>query len=156
MMSKLKQVALADWVLAAMMVAASVAGFAASFGLPPPALEPIGPAMFPRATAIILLLLALQVLWEALQSGGETAAASGYRRRYDLLIVLAVATVLYIGVMQLAWLGFREATVVYVFALSMALFDLKVRYLLPVAVLAIVLGAGLSWLFTSLLYVDLP
>lgn len=155
MMSKLKQVALADWVLAAMMVVASVAGFAASFGLPPPALEPIGPAMFPRATAIILFLLALRVLWEALLSSSETAAP-GYRRRYDLLIILAVATVLYIGVMQLAWLGFREAKVVYVFVLAMALFDLKVRYLLPVAVLAIVLGAGLSWLFTSLLYVDLP
>jgi hypothetical protein len=46
--------------------------------------------------------------------------------------------------------------VVFVFGLAMALFDLKVRYLLPVAVIALAMGVGLSWLFTSLLYVDLP
>ena len=155
-MSKLKNIAPAEWALGAMMLAASVAAFVASFGLPPPALEPIGPAAFPRATAIILFLLTMRVLIGALRNAGETEAPVGYRRRHDLLIVLLAATVCYVGVMQVGWLGFREATVVYVFGLAMALFDLKVRYLLPVAMIALAMGVGLSWLFTSLLYVDLP
>jgi Tripartite tricarboxylate transporter TctB family len=155
-MSKLKNIAPAEWALATMLLLASVAAFVASFGLPPPALEPIGPAAFPRATAIILFLLTVRVLIGALRADGAPVAPVGYRRRYDLLIVLSAATVIYVGVMQVGWLGFREATVVFVFGLAMALFDLKVRYLLPVAVIALAMGVGLSWLFTSLLYVDLP
>jgi hypothetical protein len=142
--------------MAALMLAASVAAFAASFGLPPPALEPIGPAAFPRATAIILFFLTALVLAGAFRRAAAPEAPAGYRRRYDLLVVLVAATVAYAGMMQMNWLGFRVATVIYVFALSMVLFSLKVRYLLPSAAIALVMGVAVHWLFTSLLYVDLP
>ena len=130
--------------LAAVMLAISAAVWWSSLDLPPAMLEPIGPAAFPRVVAAILGLLALVVLGGALRrrEAPKPDPTDAGPRRPGLALVTLALTIAYIGAMELGWLGFRVATVVYLLALGAALAGLDRRRLIPVVATAIILGIG--------------
>ncbi len=131
-----------------------------SRGLPPPMLEPVGPAAFPLWAGGALAALSLMVLVRAVRRrtvpDEPGPDLSGARSRHDLGLVTAALTVLYVAVMDWGWLGFRWATVAYTFVLISVLFGFRPRMLVPAAVVALAMGISLHLLFTKLFYIDLP
>ena len=144
--------------LAAALLAMSVAVYWSSLSLPPAMLEPIGPAAFPRVVASILGALALIVLVGAVRrrASAETDSSEVVIRRPGLAVLTLILSIAYIAAMEVGLLGFREATAVYLVALGMVLVGFDRRRLIPIAVIAIVLGIGAHWIFTRLFYIDLP
>ncbi len=128
----------------------------ASFSLPPPALEPVGPAAFPRWVSVIQIILALIVIWRALTGEHSAAKQDEYPKRYDLALASILLILAYFGVLQFEWVNFQWATAGFVFFLTALLFDWKPRKLPIALVLAMVLGVGLKFIFTEILYLDLP
>ena len=145
-----------DLVFAGFMIVLGISFIVASFSLPPPALEPVGPAAFPRWVSAIQIVLAVIVIWQAFAVKRGPADAPTHRKRYDLAINTVLLVIAYFGVLQFEWLGFRWATVGFVFLLTAFLFDWKLARL-PVSFgIALVLGLGLKFIFTEFLYLDLP
>ena len=144
--------------LAAALLAISVAIYWSSLSLPPAMLEPIGPAAFPRVVASILAILAILVLGSALrrQTSAGTEASEQVGRRPGLALLTLVISIAYIAAMEVGLLGFREATVLYLVVLGAVLVGFDRRRLIPIAVIALILGVGAHWIFTRLFYVDLP
>ena len=130
--------------------------FWASFDLPPPALEPIGPAAFPRWTGVILIILSGLTAWRSARIMRSTAPGESGTVRIDFLVWLGLLTLAYYLVMQFEFLGFRWATVAYAFLLTMALTDWRPGALPAATFWALSLGIGVHWIFTRLLFVDLP
>ena len=144
--------------LAAALLAMSVAVYWSSLSLPPAMLEPVGPAAFPRVVASILGVLAAIVLGSALlrRASAGTDTSEMESRRPGLAVLTLVLSIAYIAAMEIELLGFREATVLYLLALGAVLVGFDRRRLIPIAVIAVVLGVGAHWIFTQLFYVDLP
>jgi len=134
----------------------AAAMFVASYDLPPPALEPVGPAAFPRAAAVILFGLAMAVMGSAIRRNIAPRESVERRQRADLLLASIAATVVYFCAMQFEILGFRWATVIYAFLLTVILSDFKTAAILPATIWAVSLGFGVHWVFTRFLFVDLP
>ena len=145
-----------DIALAVVMIGLAGAVFIASFGLPEPALEPIGPAAFPFAASAILFVLSVVILWRVFTGAARAKLPPGHRQRADVAILTIALTVAYFLTMEFGLLSFRWATVGYVFVLTMLLFDWQPRKI-PVAVMiGLVMGIGLKFTFTEVLYLDLP
>ena len=138
------------------MIGLSCAVFFASFGLPEPALEPIGPAAFPFAVSIILTVLSLIVLWRVHNGATKAKEPPEHRQRADLAILTIALTIAYFVTMELGWLTFRWATVGYVLVLTMLLFEWQPKKLPVAVVIALLMGVGLKFTFTEVLYLDLP
>jgi len=145
-----------DISLAIVMIGLGVLVFFASFGLPEPALEPIGPAAFPFAVSGFLTGLSLIVLWRALSGATRAKPPPEHRQRRDLAILTIALTLAYFTTMEFGWLTFRWATVVYVFILTMMLFNWQVKKLPVAVVIGLIMGVGLKFTFTEILYLDLP
>lgn len=150
--------ALTEAVFSVAIILACGAVYRASLDLPPAMLEPVGPAAFPKAVSLILGALALVVLVGAVMRppGTGKPGASGDRNRPGLAALTIVLTFLYLGVMQAGLLGFREASVLYLFALGAVLVDFDRARTVIVAVIALALGIGSHFLFTRFFFLDLP
>lgn len=134
--------------------------------LPASPFDPLGPGSVPIAIAAILGGLAV-LLVARLALGLDIGAAAQsfvlgvggeveHRRRPALAIATLLATVAYVVLMDLGWLGFRPATAGYLVALSALLLPWRRK---PQAIglgIALVGTFGLHWLFTAVLFVDLP
>ena len=127
----------------------------ASLDLPEAVLEPIGPAVFPRVVSALLAVLSAAVLVGALRRRSTTAAPATEPRPWLAAATVAL-TVLYLGVMEVEMLGFRDATIAYLAILGAMLVDFAVRRLAFVAAIAVVLGIGTHYVFTRLFFIDLP
>jgi hypothetical protein len=151
-----KKFPVGDLIFAAFMIVFGTSFIVASFSLPPPALEPVGPAAFPQWVSAIQIVLALIVIWRAITGEYKLAKRVEYRKRYDLALVTILLIIAYFSVLQLEWLSFQWATAGFVFFLTASLFDWKYSKL-PIALgLALILGLGLKFTFTEILYLDLP
>ncbi len=145
-----------DLVFAGFMIVLGVAYIIASFDLPPPALEPVGPAAFPQWVSVIQIILAVIVIWRAVTGEHPPSSPTAYRKRYDLAIITILLVIAYFGFLQFEWLGFQWATMGFVFLLTAFLFDWQVSKLPVSLVVSVILGLGLKFTFTEILYLDLP
>ena len=155
-MADKSRVPVADVALATLMIAAGIACILSASTLSKSDLEPIGPAAFPIAVAIILIALAAAVLINAFRPrtiGGESVE---FRHRGDLAAIMVGFTAAYVLAMQFDLLSFRWATVAYVAVLCAALFGWQPRKLPAAAILGLVMGLGLQYVFTKVLFLDLP
>ena len=158
-MNRAARIRYAEIVVAAVMIVVGGLAVWGSRRLPPPMLEPVGPAAFPLWAGASLAALSLVVLVRAVRRSVPDEPGSGLsaaRSRNDLGLATAVLTVLYVAAMNWGWLGFRWATVAYVFVLVSVLSGFRPRPLLPAAAVALAMGIGLHLLFTRLFYIDLP
>jgi hypothetical protein len=146
----------ADIVFSAIMIVFGVMAFVSVSDLRKSALEPIGPSAFPFAVSIVLVALSGYILVKAFVGGSPPAPTAEFGRRRDLALIALALTIAYFLVMQLDWMTFRWATVLYVGVLTAALANWRVRTLPGAAVLGLVMGFGLKFVFTQVLYLDLP
>jgi putative tricarboxylic transport membrane protein len=95
-----------------------------TFGLPPAAIVPIGPAFYPRVVLSILMLLSVILIaldFRAMRITAAPAAApaAGLAPNYRLVLATFIEFGLYILVLPL--LGFRIATFLFVLSLQVTL-----------------------------------
>ena len=147
---------LGDIALAVVMIALGGMVFFASFDLPEPALEPIGPAAFPFVISLFLIVLSLVVLWRALSGAAQVNEPPTHRKRLNLAILTVALTVAYFISMEFGYLTFLWATFIFVFVLTMLLFDWQLKKLPVSAAIGLIMGVGLKFAFTEVLYLDLP
>lgn len=143
--------------VAAALAALALAVLVEARRIPPGVYEPLGSGPVPRATAGLILLLAM---------GVALAAALRLRRRpwplrppvpraLDALLV-SLATVLYVAAMQARLVDFAVMTTLYLVATIGWLVRFARRELPWVVLVALATGYGCQYLFTRVFIVDLP
>lgn len=128
----------------------------------PPFFDPLGSAAVPLAVATIIAALSSVVLVRALlklrrrRPAPEPEPDEGARNRPDLAFGILAVSAAYVGLMDFGVLGFRWATVFYIFAAGSLLGRFGRRTMLISAALALFLGIGCGLLFRYVFYIDLP
>jgi hypothetical protein len=131
-----------------------------TFGLPPAAMVPIGPAFYPRVVLSLtvllsIILIGLDVRTARARSGTPVVAQTGPAPNYRLVLATFVLFGLYIALMPKV--GFRISTFLFVLALQVTLEwpQSRMRWLLALAV-AIATALVCHFLFEDYLSVLLP
>ncbi|MBD3625530.1 tripartite tricarboxylate transporter TctB family protein [Halovulum sp. GXIMD14794] len=117
----------------------------------PPMFDPVGSAALPRACAVALIGLGLGTALQSALRGIPSGGAGAIRPATIGLVGLMVA---YVLAMELG-LGFALATILFT-AAAIPLVARSRRLLIFSVPIALVLGLGAQWLFTSVFFVDLP
>ena len=125
----------------------------------PPFFDPLGSAAVPKALAIVISGLSFVVLVRAVQvlrRRQPAAATAPFRSRPGIAFAILALTLLYTGLMDFGVLGFRWATVGFIFAAGTLLGRFDRRTMKISAVLAVFLGFSCDYLFRHVFYIDLP
>jgi putative tricarboxylic transport membrane protein len=155
-----------DGIAGLVCLALSIGLFVLTFGLPPAAMVPVGPAFYPRVVILLFGLLSLILIVldlrapRSLRSGAAAVVApstpaAGAQPNYRLVLATFVEFGLYMAALPLV--GFRISTFVFVLALEVTLEwprDTK-RWALMVAV-AIATSVACYYVFENYLSVLLP
>ena len=152
-----------DGIAGLVCLALSIGMFALTFGLPPAAMVPIGPAFYPRVVILILgilsvILIVLDVL--ALRSQpvrvtAAKAASAGPAPNYRLVLATFVEFGLYIALIPL--IGFRISTFLFVLLLEVTLeWPRSPRHWILMAVVAVATSVVCFYVFEDYLSVLLP
>jgi hypothetical protein len=140
--------------VALLFAAGSVLVYALSMSLPAATLEPIGPATFPRIVAVILFVLSAATLLRSFER--TPAAPSPAGKRIGLMLGALALLIVYIAVMDYGLVGFRPATIAFLFLLGIMMLGLKPGRVAAVAAIALAIGLGTHFVFTRFMYIDLP
>jgi hypothetical protein len=136
--------------------------------LPDSPFDPLGPGSVPMLLAGLLAALALLLLGRLALGLGVGSAAQSFivgmssdeppthRRRPITAIVGYTLTIAYVAVMHLDWLDFFWATLIYMAALALLLLPRTRRAWATGILIAVVSAAALQYVFTNVLFVDLP
>ncbi len=120
----------------------------------PPLFDPVGSAALPRVCAVALVGLGLGTLAQGWLSSRPRAAGMDdtppRAGTYGTMALMAG----YLAAMQLG-LGFLLSTILFT-AIAIPLVGGKPRLALYAVPIALVMGFGTLWLFTSLFFIDLP
>ena len=116
----------------------------------------VGEAAFRLAAAALLIALALGIAVLAVRRAKPDGGETGSRRRIDQALAGLALTAAYFGVMQAALVSFQWATVVYIFLLTAQLLEWHYRHLPGAMLMAILIGLGLQFAFTNLIFLGLP
>ncbi|MCP4380793.1 MAG: tripartite tricarboxylate transporter TctB family protein [Hyphomicrobiales bacterium] len=129
-----------------------------SLGLPPGSFEPLGSAPVPQATAGLIILLCVIVIVSAIRGRAEAAEAEQDEAPDDRVsaLLLAAGTLLYVVFLQYRWVGFGTLTAIYLFGIISALERFRPKAMIGAAVVGLVFGYGIQYLFTQVFVVDLP
>ncbi len=132
----------------------SVLVYVLSLSLPEASFEPIGPATFPRTVAVVLALLSLGTLYLSFE---KTPAAKGPGEgRVGLTLASLLLLIAYVAVMDFELIGYRLATIAFLFALGVLQLGLKPLRVAIAAAIALAIGFGTHFVFTRFMYIDLP
>ncbi len=161
-----------DLALAVVVWVVAAAVYLAAAQLPPPLFDPVGSAAIPKLVAVVLAFLATLIVVQRVMRGRrgrrETPAlasapagdadpvATDAPLRPGIAAICVVILAGYTAVMTFRILGFREATVPFVILLGGVLSRFRRSTLLILVPIALALSIGFSWLFSEVLYIDLP
>lgn len=126
--------------------------------IPAGVFEPLGSAPIPIAVCAALAALSLwQLILSLIANRDDKApkAPAHAPRRLDVFILLSL-TVLYVYLIGQRVVPYAVLTTAMLFLCIATLSRFERSKLMPGIVLSVALGFGLQWVFTSLLYVDLP
>jgi hypothetical protein len=143
-----KPLPLADLLLALLMLAVAMAMIWGGAVAP-------GPAAFPLGVAAVLIVLALGVAGPALIRARAVGGEPVRLRHFDQSLLVLAFSIAYFAVLELALAGFQGASVGYIFLLTAQLFRWPTRHLPGAMLLAEILGLGLQFAFTHMLFLDL-
>ncbi len=153
-----------DLVLAAALTVFSVVLYQQAALLPPPFFDPLGSAAVPKFVALVLLALAAGLVVQrafGLAEGGmamptNVTAEAPVRPAPLAAIGAIILPILYVASMQAGLLAFAQASSLFVLALGGLFARWRWRNLALLLPLALLTGYGLDYIFTEILYVDLP
>ena len=138
--------------------------------LPPPFFDPLGSAAVPKFASLVLVLLGTLVLarlFAPVPSSDPEAEAGAVdeatppdeqppRPAPWTALGSVLIPVAYVGLMATGLLGFREASILFVFAMGALLARFRRTAVLLLIPLAIAFGIFFDFIFTQVFYVDLP
>lgn len=125
--------------------------------LSPARYDPLGAAGVPVGIAAgLLALCALMLVRDLLVPATARAANGDYRRRHGLALAVMLETVAYVAVLDLALLGFLEATMAFLIVAIVTMAGYDRRTLVGAVALSVTLSMSVTWLFTRVLFIDLP
>lgn len=140
-----------------LLAATGVALLIGAASLPEPMFDPLGPAGLPRWIGWILLALtALRVVILAASARTAGADQPSEDTQFARLAAVAVITLLYLVALTVGGIPFQYLTLAFLALLGAAMTDLSPKKLLIVAVIAIAISYGLTYVFTNVLTVVLP
>jgi hypothetical protein len=155
-----RSAALTDIAVGLALAAIGAAFVYEGWDLPPGFFEPVGPGPIPSAVAWCVIALAGVVV---LRAGVRLATGRlppreppPFETRGRDAAAVAALTVAYVAAMGLGLAGFATATMAYLFATIGLLGGWSARTLVPAAIIAVVMGHGLQYLFTRIFVTDLP
>lgn len=130
-------------------------------GIPGGVFEPLGSAPVPQATAIIILVLSAVVAFGAvrrLRTEREPSfeEVEGFKPRPLDAVVVSLMTVVYVLLLDWRVMDFAPLTAIFLVAAIGFLARFAVRTLAIGAVVAVVTGWGVQYVFTRVFVVDLP
>lgn len=136
--------------------------------LPDSPFDPLGPGSVPMLVSGLLAGMALLLLGRlalgmkvgaAAQSfirGMDNAEPPTHQRRPVTAIIGYAMTIAYVAVMHLDWLDFFWATLIYMAALGVLLLPRTRQSWIIAVVIAVVSAVSLQYIFTKILFIDLP
>jgi putative tricarboxylic transport membrane protein len=138
--------------------------------LPPPIFDPVGSAAIPKLVSITLAIIAAVILLQRIAIGRRnqeaTAVSSSIARDMPLGTAaplrggIALACILimlgYTAIMTYGLLGFRDSTIPFIILLGGTLSRFRRSTMLILVPSAFMIGFGFDWLFSEILYIDLP
>ena len=114
---------------------------------------------FPILSLVVVVLLSVVVFLQSRMPKATKTVPSekvSYTKN-PLMAVLAVGfTAIYVFVMQIGWIGFTPATLVYICAIGMLLSKWDKKQLPMTAIVAVIMAFGLYYSFTEIFVIDLP
>lgn len=137
--------------------------------LPPGSFEPLGSAPVPQATAVIIIVCSVIVIFTALRhmfrrSDREYTESTIKhhvkdefvgRSPYGALVMLG-ATVGYMALLHSRLIPFGALTFLFLLLVIWALNNFRRQSLIPAAITAVVFGFGTQFVFTKIFIIDLP
>lgn len=152
---------LADLVLVVAMWIVAAAVYASASRLPPPIFDSVGSAAIPKAVAIAVAVLAAMILVQRLwrkpsAEESEEGQADLAPLRKGMALACIAIMVSYTAAMSYGILGFREATVPFVILLGGVMSRFRRSTMLVLVPSAFAIAFGFGWLFSEVLFVDLP
>ncbi len=128
--------------------------------IPPPFFDPLGSAALPKVCAYLIIAFSLVIATRAFLRLKSEVKLSSSESDYKIEPWLAVAVVglasLYTLSMSLGWLGFRWATIAFIFSLGAVLSRFSKTQMIISLGLALLFGLGGQYIFTEFFYIDLP
>jgi putative tricarboxylic transport membrane protein len=154
----------AELILVLCIICLSTAVWIAADRLPPPIFDPLGSAAVPKLVAVLVAALAAAMLVERYIGAADRGAVSDPGNPTDTAAPLrpSIAVGAFVAMagcpaaMESGIFGFRETTFVFILALGGLLSRFSRGTMVILVPIAAVLAVALSWLFSGLLYVDLP
>ena len=115
------------------------------------------PLMVLGVVALLLGTVAYQTKQHrSVDASGVPPESASYATKPRLAAAVIAVTMLYVLAMQMSWLGFRPATLVFVFSVGILLGRFEIKRIPILLLLAAMMSFGLHWLFTNVLSVVLP
>lgn len=129
-----------------------------SLGLPPGSFEPLGSAPVPQATCGLIILLCLLVIYGAVRRKNQPAEPGTSEIPNDVTsaLLLVVVTLAYVVALHFRLTGFGILTAAYLFLVISALERFRAPPMAIAAILGLLVGFGVEYLFTQFFVVDLP
>ncbi len=155
------------WLAIAMIVVSAAVWWQASKLAPAP-FDPLGPKSFPMwiATALGLLSVVAVIIVLCGRALGRSdtslilgigdEAPGDYALRPGLAVAASALTLAYVAALTLTGAGFLWTTIAYIAALGWAMSERTRRHTLIAAIIAVVAGSGITYLFTKIFVLDLP
>lgn len=158
----------ADLWLAVAMAAVSAIVWWEARKLAPAPFDPLGPKSFPMWIAGALGLLSfvsiVVVIAGRALGRSETSlilgigdeAPTDYALQPGLAVLASLLTVAYVAALTFTGIGFLWATIAYIGVLGWAMSERTRRHTLIAAIIAVLMGSGITILFTKIFILDLP
>lgn len=105
---------------------------------------------------IAVLVVVASLLSYRNKSSAEGIAKSSSSVFNRLSLSCYLITGIYVLVLSMAWLSYPLTTVIYIFVMGSLIASWRRSVMVPLGMMALILGFGLFYLFTNVLVVDLP
>jgi putative tricarboxylic transport membrane protein len=112
------------------------------------------PAWIGGAIAVLMVLASLGYFRNKRSAAAITDDSPPVFNRLSLSCYLI--TGVYVLVLSMAWLAYPLATAIYIFVMGSLIASWRKSVMIPLGLMALIMGFGLFYIFTNVLVVDLP
>ena len=126
-----------------------------TYFLPPPRIDRIGPAGFPRALSLILLFFSIMIIISSLAVKKEEKEIPDLNIRKNYLVLITfISLIIYIFILM-PNIGFIFSTFIFLWFLQYILTPAKKKYI-NITLISIITPIVLNYIFAEMLNVFLP
>lgn len=159
-----RAVALAEIIFGLLVVAVAVALLIDATRLPPPRFDVLGSAAVPRTLCLLIIAMTVPVILRAamwlyrgeIPEPDPAQAETMPPRRPDLAILTFVLVCGFVAILQNGLLNYGLATALFLILLGGLLAGGRAKTMVVATIVALIIGFGGDYLFTSIFLIALP